>query len=147
MQRKKLLKPGALGNLKWSRQGEVFSSISFRVRYACYEDDLILVLTYTVTSRDEKIPIEQEICILKTPAYFGNYRYWMTCPLCGRIDKLCKLYLAPGAKYFGCKRCYNLTYESCQQSHMFDRLYAGLGAPMGMTARQVKDELKRIFKD
>ncbi len=26
-----------------------------------------------------------------------------------------KLYLPPGGRYFGCRRCYDLTYESAQQ--------------------------------
>ena len=26
-----------------------------------------------------------------------------------------KLYLPPGARYFGCRRCHELTYRSCQE--------------------------------
>ena len=140
MQRKKFVVAGASGKLTWSRYGEVFSSISYRVRKACYGDDLILVLTYTATIREEKFPIEEEICIIKTPAYFGNYRYWMSCPLCG--NTVCKLYLPPGGKYFRCRKCYNLTYTSCNESHKWDRCYAYIGAITGLTLRQVKAGLK-----
>jgi len=43
-------------------------------------------------------------------------RYWFICPLsvngvyCGR--RVGTLYLASGGPYFGCRHCYNLTYES-----------------------------------
>jgi hypothetical protein len=32
------------------------------------------------------------------------------------------LYLPPGGEVFGCRHCYGLTYESCQQSHKYDRV-------------------------
>ena len=46
-----------------------------------------------------------------------------------------KLYLPAG--YFGCRRCYGLTYTSCQESHKHDRWAAMLGRDMGLSARQV----------
>ena len=138
MQRKKFVVAGVSGKLTWSRWGEVFSSISYRVRKACYGDDLILVLTYTATIREEKYPIEEEICIIKTPAYYGNYRYWISCPLCGRTDKLCKMYLPPGGKYFGCRRCYSLTYESCNESHKFDKIIGLFMRETGLSKKELK---------
>jgi len=36
------------------------------------------------------------------------------------------LYLA---KYAGCRHCYDLTYESCQESHKFDSLAQRMGLP------------------
>ena len=38
-----------------------------------------------------------------------------------------KLYLPSVARYFGCRRCYDLTYRSCQESHKFDTMWAELG--------------------
>jgi pyruvate-formate lyase-activating enzyme len=26
-----------------------------------------------------------------------------------------KLYLPPGSRYFGCRHCHNLTYQSCKE--------------------------------
>lgn len=40
-----------------------------------------------------------------------------------------KLSLPPGGKYYGCRHCYSLTYESAQTSnHLMERLmrYGGL---------------------
>ena len=28
---------------------------------------------------------------------------------------MAKLYLPPGSRYFGCRRCHRLTYTSCQE--------------------------------
>ncbi|MHC5156034.1 MAG: hypothetical protein ACYSO3_07945, partial [Planctomycetota bacterium] len=68
----------------------------------------------------------QDIQITTTPCYYGGERYWFLCPaavdgvLCE--DRVGKLYLPPGAQVFGCRQCHGLTYESCQQSHKYDRV-------------------------
>ena len=54
-----------------------------------------------------------------TVPHLGGFRYWFCCPLtrnghvCGR--RVGKLYLPPGGRYFGCRHCYQLTYQS--QTH------------------------------
>ena len=68
----------------------------------------------------------QDISITTTPCYYGGVRHWFLCPavvdgvLCE--DRVGVLYLPPGAQVFGCRQCYGLTYESCQQSHKYDRV-------------------------
>ena len=68
----------------------------------------------------------QDIQITTTPCTYGGVRYWFLCPavvdgvLCE--DRVERLYLPPGAQVFGCRQCYGLTYESCQQSHKYDRV-------------------------
>jgi hypothetical protein len=78
-----------------------------------------LVLDYAVTRHsDEKVPCHYRIQVERTPCNFGGWRHWFVCPLsvsghsCGR--RVTKLYLPPGGTYFGCRHCYNLTYESVQ---------------------------------
>ncbi len=69
----------------------------------------------------------QDISITTTPCYYGGVRYWFLCPavvdgvLCE--DRVGVLYLPPGGELFGCRKCYGLTYESCQQSHKYDRVF------------------------
>ena len=73
---------------------------------------------YTVTDRrtQEKRDYDYKIALTTTPCNFGGARYWFVCMLkknggyCGR--RVGKLYLAPGANYFGCRHCYNLSYQS-----------------------------------
>ena len=77
--------------------------------------------TYTSTNRttNEKKNLDYNVQLVRTPCYFGGFRYWFICGLevngryCGR--RVAKLYLPPGGIYFGCRHCYNLTYKSCQE--------------------------------
>jgi len=51
---------------------------------------------------------------------FGGWQYWFICQLnrngAAYRKRIAKIYLPPGGKYFGCRHCYNLTYE-CQKEH------------------------------
>ena len=55
--------------------------------------------------------------------HYGGLRWWFTCPLVvgGRscTRRAGKLYLRGG--YFGCRRCQDLTYRSCQEAHQAER--------------------------
>jgi hypothetical protein len=74
-------------------------------------------LNYTITDRDgNKTDYDYKVALATTQCNFSGKRYWFICPLsvigvfCGR--KVGRLYLSPGGKYFGCRHCYNLSYES-----------------------------------
>ena len=64
----------------------------------------------------EKTKYDYKVTLTTTPCNFGSVRYWFVCPIsrnsvyCGR--RVGKLYKAPGENYFGCRHCYNLSYES-----------------------------------
>lgn len=76
---------------------------------------------YTRTSYwdGEKEDFDYMIRLTTTPCYFGGYRYWFICPLtkngiyCGR--RVGVLYLA--GDWFGCRECYDLAYDSQQETH------------------------------
>jgi hypothetical protein len=57
-----------------------------------------------------------------------------------------KLYLPPGARYFGCRLCYDLTYTSCQESHKYDRLHGLMAAEMGEDLRTARWAMREIGK-
>jgi len=73
---------------------------------------------YTSTRRStgEKTECDYKVRLVTTPCHFGGVRWWFLCPLitngvsCGR--RVGTLYCPPGATYYGCRHCYNLTYES-----------------------------------
>jgi hypothetical protein len=44
------------------------------------------------------------------------------------------LYLPRGEKYFGCRKCHDLTYQSCQEAHRTDPLF-GRGSPEAWTKK------------
>jgi hypothetical protein len=68
----------------------------------------------------------QKIGLTKTPCNYGGRRWWFECPVtkdgvyCG--NRASKLLLPPGGSDFGCRQCHDLTYESCQKSHKYDRI-------------------------
>jgi hypothetical protein len=114
--------PGAAGTLGWTWASGNKSSVGYFVTWG---DVPILTLHYRWRdSEDVRIPVRLQ----STSTQFGGKRWWFTCPLivngvaCSR--RMGKLYLAPGAKYFGCRTCHGLTYRSCQEAHQTERLFA-----------------------
>ena len=100
-------------------------------------DVVVLRLCYRVTGwSGDKHDVEEPIPLRTRPSAIGGMRWWFTCPLvvrgrpCGR--RVGKLYLPPGSRYFGCRRCYDLTYTSCQESQRFDRLFRSLAGETGI---------------
>jgi len=82
------------------------------------EDEPYVKVNYTITDRTtgEKTKYDYKISLTSTPCHFGGVRYWFICPLsvngvyCGR--RTGTLYIASGGNYFGCRHCYNLSYQS-----------------------------------
>lgn len=80
-------------------------------------------LAYDITN--EEVADEEcsyTIRLTKTKCNIAGYRYWFICPLvveekiCGKRTSV--LYLPPYEKYFGCRHCHNLLYESqCLSGH------------------------------
>jgi len=86
-----------------------------------------IVLQRGVLSSDGHVKVvEQWIELLKWPCNYGGFRYYFVCPVvkngvfCGNRSE--KLYLPLGGQFFGCRECYDLTYESVQQNHKNKRL-------------------------
>ncbi len=130
------------GNLTWSRNDEVQSRIGFTLWLTGHAGTAHLRYTRTRAADD----VEQPVGLTATPLPWGGVRWWFTCPLvvggrpCGR--RVAKLYLPPGGRHFGCRHCYDLTYESAKEAHRFDAMYAQLGRSMGLTGRAVAEQLK-----
>ena len=118
------------GGMRWTRRGEETGNISFVV--STLEGDEYIRFQYTQTDRHtgEKTELDYKARLDSTPCYFGGRRWWFICPLvvngrpCNR--RVGVLYLG-GGKYFGCRHCYNLTYESSKESHKFDSMFLRMG--------------------
>ena len=117
----------------WSRNGERFANIS----YALHGNTLTLIYT-----KDKTEHANYPVSLVSTTQPKGGRRYWFKCPLrgCGRMVE--KLYLPNGALYFGCRKCYNLTYESCNESHKFDGLYRLLAGNIGTSFDRIKEVMR-----
>ena len=69
--------------------------------------------------------------LVTTRPNYGGLRWWFLCPVSAQrgIEKrAAKLYLPPGAKFFGCREAHDLTYQSCRESWRFRGLFARLAA-------------------
>ncbi len=70
----------------------------------------------TQISREQdsgKENLTQRIQLHATRQNIGGLRWWFSCPDCGR--RVDKLYLPAEKRYFGCRHCYDLTYQSVQE--------------------------------
>jgi hypothetical protein len=116
--RDKLLLPLRAGTLHWKNTatGKEVSSCGY-VTGPLEGDEMLFTLQYRITRTSESI--ELPIRLQVTYPNLGGKRWWFTCPLvvagqpCRR--RVGKLYLPPGGKYYGCRHCYELTYESAQK--------------------------------
>jgi hypothetical protein len=122
---RKRLYQGAAGTITWTRAGG-----KSQVGYFVMVDDDALVVTLHYRWRETEnvaVPVRLETA----PTRFGGRRWWFTCPLCSNGTpcnrRAGKLYLPPGARYFGCRLCHNLTYRSSQEAHQAERVFGRLG--------------------
>ncbi len=117
-----LLRGYAASTLTWTRSlSGKQSSIGIVVDIG---DEPYVKVNYTVTDRStgEKTYYDYRINLTTTPCHFGGVRYWFICPLsvngvyCGR--RTGTLYIASSGNYFGCRHCYDLSYESRNESRL-----------------------------
>ena len=97
-------------------------------------EDLYAKVNYTTTDRStgEKTDYDYKISLATTPCNYGGVRYWFICPLsvngvyCGR--RTGTLHLVSGGNYFGCRHCYDLSYESRNESRL--GRFGNIGFPL-----------------
>jgi hypothetical protein len=118
--REKILVPGVHQSGGWywrnATTGEQTSALNYEV---CTLDtaDPWVRLSYTITRSGQAV--DYRVRLTTTRPRFGGLRWWFLCPLivrglpCNR--RVGKLYLPPGGSYYGCRRCYDLTYTSSQE--------------------------------
>jgi hypothetical protein len=106
LHRKGLLKPGGLFRSSWSRAGWETGSI----RGFVYQDRVVLSYPHRSGVGAEWEDVKEPVPLEWTTCNFGGERPWFICPVsaCGR--RVAVLY-GPG-KYFLCRYCYDLRYES-----------------------------------
>jgi hypothetical protein len=109
---------GHMGNWVWSRDGEEIARIGYRAL------DGALALDYRISRYGgEWEAVSQSIHITQINCNYGGERPYFICPAtvngryCGR--RVGKLFL--GSKYFVCRHCNNIAYNS-QSEERHDRL-------------------------
>ncbi len=101
----------AMGGIRWNRGGEVVSSIGYTI--TARDGVPVVRLQYTITRDGTKL--DYPVLTSSTVPNYGGRRWWWLCPLVGCGRRCGKLYLPPGGRYYGCRQCYRLTYESAQE--------------------------------
>ena len=124
LRKKDYLRPGLFYTWQWhsSRDPQDNPRYHSSVGITVYQDGI--KLKYTVTPEGEKkgTDYEYKISYAWTSCHYGGKRPWFVCPNinCGR--RVAVVYCPLGGKYFLCRYCWNLTYNSCQTSgKLFDQ--------------------------
>lgn len=87
---------------QWTIDGERTSNIGVWV----HERDRRIELAYSKDGEQYRYPVY----LPSTQCFFGGRRLWFQCPVVACNRRAAKLYL--GSRYFACRRCYRLAYQS-----------------------------------
>jgi hypothetical protein len=119
--REGLLEPGRWFSLRWSRAGKETGSIRGTVEGSGRPERVLLLYRHRSGPGDEWEDVQEPVTLDRTACNFGGERPWILCPGadCGR--RVAILY-GPG-KYFLCRRCYDLVYESQRENKMYRTLH------------------------
>ena len=112
LHREGLLKSGHRFSWSWWRAEQMVASISVFVD----RDQVILSYRHRSGPCGEWEEVEEAVALEWTPCNFGGERPWFVCPgvACGR--RVAILYVQ--GKYFLCRHCYDLRYESQREDKM-----------------------------
>jgi len=137
------------GNIRWNNSaGQELGSVIVESLLSDDNDKTpLVVLQYEVlSSGGTEKSFKYQVELTQTPCHYGGLRWWFVCPAvkdgiyCG--DRVGKLYLPPAGEYFGCRKCYDLTYESCQKSHKYDRILDHIPENMDLSELNVNQVLR-----
>ncbi len=115
-----LLAPGGWFSLKWSRGGRETGSIRGIVEGEGRAERVILSYRHRSGSGGEWKDVREPIRLDWTPCNFGGERPWFICPGAGCGRRVAALH-GPG-KYFLCRHCHGLAYESQREGGMYRAL-------------------------
>jgi hypothetical protein len=118
LHREGLLKPRRSFSLRWSRAGRETGSIGGQVEDTSGNRPARVIFAYRHRggSRNEWEEIREPVTLEWTPCNFGGERPWFVCPGAGCGRRVAVLY-GPG-RYFLCRHCYDLVYESQRENEM-----------------------------
>ena len=113
LRKHKMLRPGYYGQLSWNHGGEPTGSVNFRV----HENSIELIYKHRNAGEDEWLDVNEHVPFAFTAQNFGGRRRWFVCLSCGR--KCAVLY---GGTHYRCRKCWNLAYQSQNESPLFRAL-------------------------
>ena len=131
-----------VGTWYWKQRGERIADVGLEVNTTDRARPWVF-LSYKRKSTGEEA--DYKIELQTTRLHYGGEQWWFTCPADGCGRRVRKLYLPPGGLYFACRHCYDLTYRSCQESHVYDGLFGEIGKGMGLSGGQVARLLRERY--
>ncbi len=133
------------GVMSWQDpSGQELGSIQFIISINPNDKYMRLMYTFTNQEMDGRNTMDYKVKLTSTPSHFiGDKKWWFICPLVKNsvpcLKRVGILYLVD--KYFGCRHCHDLTYQSCRNSHQFERLFQ-----YGYSPKEAKAYLKESQK-
>lgn len=101
------------GGIKWMSGWGHENSVSLQVEARA----LTCKISYSIgRDGEDKESIEQQVPLTTSVCNYGGSRYWFICPIyrnghyCGK--RVGKLFKYGGSKYFACRHCLDLSYDS-----------------------------------
>jgi len=116
LHREGLLKSGNWFSLRWSRAGRETGSIRGAVEGNDRPERMLLLYRHRSGPGDEWEDVHEPVSLEWTACNFGGERPWLVCPGAGCGRRAAIVY-GPG-RYFLCRRCYDLIYESQRENGM-----------------------------
>jgi hypothetical protein len=110
------LKSGHHFSLRWSRAGRETGSIRGVVSGDGRPDQVTLLYRHRRGPGGEWEDVQEPVRLSWTACNFGGERPWFICPGAGCNRRVAILY-GPG-RYFLCRHCYDLVYESQRENGM-----------------------------
>ncbi len=110
LHREGLLGEGRVFSWRWSRAGRETGSVRGLVTGVGRPELLTLAYRSKTGTRGEWEDVRESVSLEWTPCNFGGERPWFLCPSLGCGRRVAILY-GPG-RYFLCRHCYDLSYES-----------------------------------
>jgi len=121
LHREGLLKPGRWFSLRWSRADRETGSIRCTVIGDQKPKRVILTYRHRSGPSGEWEEVSEPVSLSWTACNFGGERPWFICPG-ARCSRRVALLYGPG-RYFLCRHCYDLVYESQRDNKMYRALH------------------------
>jgi len=127
--RERVFDPNGCPAARIAWRGRLHAGSVERVLFVAYVDEQRMLMLHAGTG---VVPANTYwIPLTTTPLPWGGKRWYFRCPLA--MDgvachaRVGKLYMPPGSIHFGCRSCFDLTYQSCRNSRQYDCVAKQLG--------------------
>ncbi len=121
LHRNGLLKPGHWFSFRWSRAGGKTGSIQGAVSGDGRAEQVTLLYRHRRGLGSEWEDVREPVELAWTACNFGGERPWFICPGADCSRRVAILY-GPG-RYFLCRHCYDLSYQSQRDNKMYRALH------------------------